>query len=100
MRTVPSQWTATAVTQMTNLLRAGRLSRRDALRLAGGAGLATAGLLTLGRRGAGAQDSGTPPAMATPQIGQQADGSTIWRVKVADMKMDQKPIVEFHGFFP
>jgi plastocyanin len=78
----------------------GRLSRREALRLLGGVGLATAGLLTPGRRGAVAQDNGTPPAMATPQIGQQADGSTLWRVKVGDMTMEQKPIVELHGFFP
>jgi plastocyanin len=38
--------------------------------------------------------------MATPQIGEQADGSTLWRVKVADMRMDQTPIVELHAFFP
>ncbi|HEY7033151.1 MAG TPA: hypothetical protein VH482_17560 [Thermomicrobiales bacterium] len=77
----------------------GQLSRREALRLLGGAGLAAAAFTTLGRR-AFAQDNGTPPAMATPQIGPQADGSILWHVKVGDMKMEQKPIVELHGFFP
>src|SRR4051812_21443394 len=75
----------------------GRLSRRDAFRLLGGAGLATAAFMTLGRR-AFAQDNGTPPAMATPQLGQQADGSTLWHVKVGDMKMEE--LIEFHGFYP
>jgi plastocyanin len=80
--------------------RIGRLTRREAIRLGGGAGLATAGFLALGRRGTFAQDGGTPPPLVTPQIGQQADGTTLWRVKVADMHMDEKPIVELHAFFP
>jgi plastocyanin len=92
---------ATAVAQtMDGAQRApgtGRLSRRETFRLLGGAGLATAAFMTLGRR-AFAQDSGTPPAMATPQIGQQADGSTLWLVKVADMRMEE--LIEFHGFYP
>jgi plastocyanin len=88
---------AVAVAETIDGLRSGRLSRREALRLLGGAGLASAGLLALGRH-AFAQDNGTPPAMATPQIGQQADGSTLWRVKVADMKMEE--LTELHVFFP
>jgi plastocyanin len=88
---------AVAVAQTIDGLRAGRLSRREALRLLGGAGLATAGLLALGRRSAFGQE-GTPHPMATPQIGPQADGSTLWRVKTGDMKMEEK--TELHAFFP
>src|SRR5215218_4007394 len=91
---------ARTVAETVDGLRTGRLTRRRALRLLGGAGLAAAGLLGPGRRGTFAQDGGTPPPVATPQIGQRADGSTLWRVKVADMHTDQKPIVELHAFFP
>ncbi|MEA2524011.1 MAG: hypothetical protein QOF73_1238 [Thermomicrobiales bacterium] len=88
---------AVAVARTIDGLRSGRLSRREALRLIGGAGLATAGFMSLGRR-AFAQDGGTPAAAATPQIGQQADGSTLWKVKAGDMKMEE--LIELHGYFP
>jgi plastocyanin len=88
---------AVAVAQTLDGLRSGRLSRREMLRLVGGAGLATAGLLALGRRGASGQE-GTPPPMVMPQVGPQADGSTLWHVKVGDMKMEQKS--EIHAFLP
>jgi plastocyanin len=38
--------------------------------------------------------------VATPPIGEQADGSTRWHVKVGDMRMEPAPIVELHAFFP
>jgi plastocyanin len=88
---------AIAVAQTIEGIRDGHLSRREALRLLGGAGLATAALMAIGRR-AFAQDNGTPPAMATPQIGPQADGSTLWHVKVGEMKMEE--LIELHSFFP
>src|SRR5829696_1897615 len=93
------QWTRSIVETIDGL-RTGRLDRRQALRLLGGAGLATAGLLGLARRGALGQEGGTPPPMATPQLGPQADGSTVWRVKVADKRMDQVPLVELMSYFP
>jgi plastocyanin len=93
------QWVS-GVVEAIDGLRTGRLDRRQALRLLGGAGLATAGLLGLARRGVLAQEGGTPPPMATPQIGEQADGSTVWRIKVGDMRMDQTPLVELMAFFP
>jgi plastocyanin len=88
---------AVAVARAIDGLQTGRLSRRDALRLMGGAGLATAAFMSFGRR-AFAQDSGTPAAAVTPQIGPQADGSTLWKVKVGDMKMEE--LIELHAFFP
>jgi len=88
---------AVAVARAIDGLQTGRLSRREALRLMGGAGLATAAFMSLGRR-AFAQDSGTPPAMATPQVGPRADGSTLWKVKVGDMKMEEH--LELMDFFP
>jgi plastocyanin len=71
------------------------LSRREVLRLLGGAALASAGIVALGHR-ALAQDGGTPAA--GPQVGPREDGSTLWRVKVAEMDMSEK--LDFHAFFP
>lgn len=73
-----------------------QVNRREVIRIAGGLGLATAGLLALGRR-SGAQE-GTPAPMVTPVVGPQADGSTLWKVLVGGMDMANK--VEYHGFFP
>ncbi|MGI8475931.1 MAG: cupredoxin domain-containing protein [Thermomicrobiales bacterium] len=87
------------ISDIARRLRLGQLTRREAMRLLGGAGLAGAGMVTLTGR-ADAQDAGTPPPAVTPQIGPRADGSVVWRVKVADMRMDQTPIVELHAFFP
>src|SRR5215211_4723504 len=89
---------ARTVAETVDGLRTGRLTRRRALRLLGGAGLAAAGLLGPGRRGTFAQDGGTPPPVVTPQIGQRADGSTRWHVKVAEMKMEEQ--TELMAFFP
>jgi plastocyanin len=101
MKTKINQWNAhVAVAATTEKVRNGRLTRREALRLFGGTGLAAAGVLTLGRRGAFAHQEATPPAAPTPVIGQQADGSTLWRVKVADMNMGMAAMTELHTFFP
>ncbi|MER3439074.1 MAG: hypothetical protein C4346_16620, partial [Chloroflexota bacterium] len=85
------------ISDVVQQTRAGRMSRRDAIRLLGGVGLGLAGLTTLGRRPVFAQE-GTPPAVATPQVGKQPDGSTLWRVKVGDMMMAE--LIELHTFFP
>lgn len=73
-----------------------KLSRRDAVRLMGGAGLAAAGVIALGR-GASAHQESTPVAPA-PQPGPQADGTNLWKVVVGGMDMENK--IEYHGFFP
>src|SRR3954447_17085922 len=72
------------------------VNRRDIVRLMGGAGLAAASLMAFGRR-AGAQDASPVPA-ATPVIGPQADGSTLWKVGVGGMDMANG--IEYHTFFP
>ncbi len=36
--------------------------------------------------------------MATAQVGPRADGSTVWRVKVGEMQMEEK--TEYHAYFP
>lgn len=100
MRKTSNHWTAPAdVAEIAEHVRTGVLTRREALRLLGGAGLAASGAFMLSKH-AFAQDAGTPMPAVTPVIGRQTDGSTLWRVKVADMRMDQTPIVELHAFFP
>lgn len=71
-----------------------KMNRREVVRLMGGVGLATAGLIALGR-GVRAQDA-TPAA--TPQVGPQADGTNLWKVVVGGM--DMANMIEYHGFFP
>jgi plastocyanin len=73
-----------------------RVNRRQVLRGLGGLGLATAGMIALGRR-AGAQDA-SPVPVATPVVGLQADGTTVWKVVVGGMDMEN--MIEYHGFFP
>lgn len=98
-RTISSHWTPIpTVHEIARRVHDGRLTRREALRLLGGAGLATAGFATLSHR-AFAQDA-TPMPAVTPVIGKQANGKTIWRVQVADVRMAQAPMVELHAFFP
>lgn len=87
-----------ATTKMIDALRRGTLSRRQMFRLLGGAGLAGAGVLGQRRFAAFAQDATAPPMAATPSVGPQADGSTLWRVKVGEMNMEEQ--IEFHAFFP
>jgi plastocyanin len=97
--------------------RAGRLSRRRALGLLTGLGLtATGAIVLLGRGGgqvsAGApavpgghaghlharHQEGTPPAPATPVLGQRPDGTYVWRVQVA--AFSQADNAEAMAFFP
>lgn len=72
------------------------MNRREVMRLMGGLSLATAGLLAFGRRAGARQDGATPAA--APQVGPQADGTTLWKVVVGGMDMEN--MIEYHGFFP
>jgi plastocyanin len=72
-----------------------RLSRREAVRLVGGIGLATAGVIALGRSAGAFQEASPVPS---PVLGPQADGTNLWKVVIGGMDMEN--MVEFHGFFP
>lgn len=103
----------------------GQMPRRDALRLLGALGLtatglgaigvgamtarATRGSALLGGQGHGGhgrwdlallrQEGGTPTAAAaTPQLGEQPDGTHLWRVRVAGMDMES--LIDPQAFFP
>jgi plastocyanin len=76
----------------------GRMSRRQLMRVVGGFGLGAVGTLAFGRAVGAHQEAGTPPAVATPVVGPQADGTTLWKVLVAAMDMENK--LDFQGFFP
>jgi plastocyanin len=89
--------TIETVNQMLRKVQTGQMSRRQMLRGLSALGIAGAGLAALGRRNAFARQESSPAA-ATPAVGPQADGSTLWRVKVGDMKMDAP--IELHAFFP
>ncbi len=104
--------------------RTGRLSRRETVRALAGLGLATAGVgaiglgtMTtrstraappvgdLGFGGHGGlhaallrQDAGTPAPAATPQLGEQPDGTHLWRVGVGGMDMEN--LIDTQAFFP
>src|SRR5215211_2682390 len=62
-----------------------RLSRREAVRLVGGIGLATAGVIALGRSAGAFQEASPVPS---PVLGPQADGTTLWKVAVGGMDME------------
>jgi plastocyanin len=99
MRIVSSQWNPDGATaEMTQRMQSDQPTRRDLLRLVGGIGLATAGTFALGHRTVSAQEGGTPVAAATPQIGAQADGTSLWKVAVGGVDMENA--IEYHGFFP
>ena len=72
-----------------------RVNRRDLLKFAGGASLAATGLFAFGKT-TGAHQEGTPAVAPVP--GPQTDGSTLWKVVVGGMDMEN--MVEYHGFFP
>ncbi|MDQ3045805.1 MAG: hypothetical protein M3R06_11760, partial [Chloroflexota bacterium] len=96
--------------------RQGRLSRREALRLLGAAGLtATAAVALLGRGGAPVratasgghgvhyaalrqEASGTPPP--PPTLGEQPDGSNVWKVVVGGFSENEMDMIEAVAFLP
>src|SRR5215213_11359902 len=111
-------------TQVLQRYRSGQMPRREALRLLGALGLTTAGLGAIGFGAIGAratstvptissqghgghggwnvallrQDAGTPAPAATPQPGEQPDGSHVWKVRVAGMDMENQ--IDTQAFFP
>jgi plastocyanin len=109
--------------QVLRRYQTGRMSRREALRLLGALGLTTAGLAAIGfgavtrstsagsvvnggvHAGHGSlyaallrQDAGTPAATDPPTLGEQPDGTHLWRVRVAGM--DEENLVDLQAFFP
>ncbi|MGH2616846.1 MAG: hypothetical protein ACRDJC_16545, partial [Thermomicrobiales bacterium] len=44
------------------------------------------------------QDAGTPAPAATPPLGEQPDGTHLWRVRVAGMEMEN--LIDTQAFFP
>src|SRR5918993_2712660 len=104
--------------------RTGQMPRREALRLLGALGLTTAGVGVIGlgaittrstsagsvvnggvHAGHGSlyaallrQDAGTPAAVSTPTLGEQSDGTHLWRVRVAGMDMEN--LIDTQAFFP
>jgi len=87
-----------------------RLSRRAAIGTIGGAGLA-AGLISFagaaapvpaGGRALRRLQEGTPegemPPIATPVLGERADGSVVWHVVVGGMDLENG--IDLQGFFP
>jgi plastocyanin len=104
--------------------RLGQMPRRDALRLFGALGLSATGVgaigigaistrasatrSVIGVTGHGVhggwnlallrQDAGTPAPASTPQLGEQPDGSHIWKVQVAGMDMEN--LIDTQAFFP
>src|SRR5215213_3898613 len=104
--------------------RSGQMSRRDALRLLSALSLTTAGVGAIGlaaistrstsagslapggvHTGHGSlyaallrQDAGTPEPAPAPQLGEQPDGTHIWKVRVAGM--DEENLIDTQAFFP
>src|SRR5215218_491435 len=74
-----------------------KVNRRDIVRVMGGLGLATAGMVVLGKRAAAYQEAPASP-VATPQLGPQTDGTNLWKVVVGGM--DPENGIEYHAFFP
>ena len=102
--------------------RTGLIGRRQFVRLLGtlGVGLTAAGVVGLGRdRRTGATSSGghvrhhmfglrqdgtpgaeEPAPVATPQLGQQPDGTTTWKVVVGGEVEEEVGVIELEAFFP
>ncbi len=104
--------------------RAGRLSRRAVLGVLAGLGFTATGALALVGRGGGRvkasgasghsghftvlaqeatpeaplQEVDTPPAPATPQLGEQPDGTVVWRVQVGGVSHEE--LIEAMAFLP
>lgn len=97
------------ITTMTDALDrylAGQINRRTLIRILGATGAAGAAAVTAGshpRAMSASLQDGTPPAddpppPATPVLGEQADGSRVWRVQVG--AIDEAEMIEAMGFFP
>jgi plastocyanin len=91
----------------TNHVHPRPLSRRRLLLGAGGLGLATAGAVVLRPAvGAAPNRPGGSAAMlvhqdatpATPELGEQPDGTHLWRVKVGGMDMEN--LIDVQAFLP
>lgn len=98
--------------------RAGRIDRRQALRILGGVGITgVAAVALLGRPETAARMSapaghgghgmlaqgGTPeaempPPVATPQLGEQPDGAYVWRVQVGGFS--EEDLIDVMAFLP
>jgi len=76
----------------------GRIDRRRALQILGVLGVGGIVGPALGRTAATAQEAGSPAPMATPELGPQADGTTLWKVEVGGMDMANG--IDLHAFFP
>ncbi len=86
------------------------INRRRLLQLGGGFVIVAAGGGSAYAKGTGpsassgshhihsAMQAATPPAVVTPQLGEQPDGSRIWHVKVGGMDMDTR--VDVQSFLP
>ena len=110
-----------AIAEAMARYRAGQMSRRQVVRLLGtlGVGLTAAGAIGLGRGRStdaaapsghgkhtmfGLRQDGTPgaegpPPAATPPLGQQADGTTTWKVQAGAFGAEEFG-VELVAFFP
>lgn len=111
-----------AVAEALARYQTGLIGRRQAVRLLGtlGVGLTAAGVVGLGRdRRTGATSSGghvrhhmfglrqdgtpgaeEPAPVATPQLGQQPDGTTTWKVVVGGEVEEEVGVIELEAFFP
>jgi plastocyanin len=79
------------------------MSRRAAVSLITGVGLAAGGAIILPASAIASmrQDDATPeapPAPATPVLGEQPDGTVTWRVQAGHMSMEE--MIEALAFFP
>lgn len=76
------------------------IGRRSLLKAGGALGLTglALGLLPRSIQRASAHQDASPPAMATPVLGLQADGTNIWKVQVGGMDMENK--LDLQAFFP
>jgi len=77
-----------------------RFDRRTLLKSGGALGVAglALGLLPRSVQFASASQEATPPAMATPVLGKQADGTNIWKVTVSGEDMENR--LDLQAFFP
>ncbi len=82
------------LTALSDHYSRGRLSRRSALQLALSAGVL--GIAGRGLMASPAAAQGTPAA--SPTVGPQSDGTTLWKVQVGSMDMPHG--IDFQAFFP